>query len=169
MVMETNTQSNMEIKKDNKIFKYILIGLVVVIVVGGIGTLLYFGINKLTAAKVTCSSSADSGGIKIEQKYDIGYEKDTVTNVTVTKKFEYSDKTQFDAFKSVVVPGTDSNMTDLENNNIKFESSVKGQAYSYTLEVNVKSASKDDVTATGLNKSLKELKTSLEGQGLVCK
>lgn len=154
--------------KGSSIKKYVIFGFVGVLLIAAIA-LLIFGFKTLTVSKVTCSISSDSGGPKINQKYEIGYEKDNVKNVTKTMKFEYSNQAQFDAFKTVTAPATDANYSALENKNIKFSSSIKDMTYSFTLEVNVKSASKDDVKSTGLDKSLKTLKENLESQGLVCK
>ncbi len=163
-----SNDNNLTTSKGLNIKKYVIIGAVAIVVVI-IATSIFFGAKTLTTAKVNCSSKSDSGGIKIEQKYEIIYDKDAVKDVTIAKKFEYSDQTQFNAFKQVVIPGTDSSNTALENKYIKYESSTKDKTYSYTLEVNVNSASKDDVSAAGLDKSLKALKSNLENQGLVCK
>lgn len=154
--------------KNSSIKKYIISGIVGLLLIAVI-VLLVFGFKTLTVSKLNCSSSSDNNGIKIEQKYEISYDKDSVNNVTKTMKFEYSNQTLFNAFKAVTAPGTDATYSALENKNIKYESSTKDKTFSFTLQVDVKNASKEDVSATGLNKSLKTLKADLESKGLVCK
>lgn len=143
----------------------IIVAIVLAILVAG-----YFALTKLINVNtVSCTSNNTNSGVSIEQRYTIKHTKDAVTDVSIFKKFAYTDQTQFDAFKSVVVPGNDANMQKLINSNITFSSNTTGMTYSTSTTIKVSSAKDDEISQLGVDKSLNTLKTKLESQGLVCK
>ena len=117
--------------------------------------------------QVVCTSSATTNGMTIEQKYVLDYAGEGISNVEVNKSYAF-DKD--DAFKSfgTVIDNTISNMTGVENDYIKFESSEKGKKYTTTLTVDMQKITDEELTTLGLNKNLEEFRTTLEDQGLKC-
>jgi hypothetical protein len=135
--------------------KQIAIGALVIVAAAAAILVILLSIKAINANKLTCSSGNESNGVKIEQKYAINFSKDTVKSVTITKMFAYTDQKQFDAFKSVVIPGNDSKMNELKNDNIRYTSSVKDKTYRTETTINVDKASKTDIAEVGVDKSLK--------------
>lgn len=147
--------------------KYLIIaGLAIVVV--SISVLAFFGISNATKSRITCESKGDSNSIKINQKYVIEYDGDKVKNTEISKSYEYSNKTQFEPFKTTVIPGTESNMKAIEGDYVKFSSTTGETSYSTKLEINVEKASSKIISGQNLSTSLKQLKTNLKDQGLTC-
>ena len=149
--------------------KKILIIAVIVLAVSilTVGTLLF--VKTVNANIVTCSSSHENDGVKIEQKYVIKYEKDKVKNVNITKIYEFSEQKRFDTFSSVVIPNTDSSMKKLTNSDIKYTSNVSGKTYTTNTVVTAQNIKDSVIDDLGVSKSLKTLKADLQSQGLICK
>jgi hypothetical protein len=131
--------------------------------------IIVISLSAMSANRLACSSNNSSNGTRIEQRYEIKYDKDIVKSVSITKIFAYSDQKQFDAFKSVVIPGNDSKMNELKNDHISYTSSVNDKTYNTSTKISLDNATKTEIDSVGIDKSLKTLKSNLESQGLVCR
>jgi len=128
----------------------------------------YFGMRFFNKNTVTCSSNNQANGVSIKQDYLIKFENDNINSISIDKKYAYEDQGRFDKFSSIVVKGNDANMRPLQNEYIKFDSSVNGKTYKTSLKIDAKNASKESLSKIGLDKSLSVVKGNLTEQGLSC-
>ncbi len=163
-VADITVKLKSNVKKNIIIVALAIIGIVLIVALFSLGYGMISGGDRLI-----CSSNNDNNGIKIERNNIINYNNDVVSKVVIESKYEYSNQADFNKFKSVIIPGTDSNYSALENDNVTYDSTTKDKTFSFTLNVNLKNLNKEDIEKIGISKSLKEIKTIFESQGLACK
>lgn len=118
--------------------------------------------------KLTCTSNAKTDDMEIKQKYVLTTEEKNITQVKSEKEYIFKNDDLYKSFETVV-NHSKTNIDELDNSKIKFNTKKTKDSYKLTMEVNMKDVDEKEITSLGLNKNLDEFKTILEEQGLTCK
>ncbi|MFA5603342.1 MAG: hypothetical protein WDA12_00590 [Bacilli bacterium] len=118
--------------------------------------------------KLTCTSNGKTEDMTIKQKYFLTIEDKNITKVKSEKEYIFKSNDLYNSFETVV-NHSKSNIEELDNSKIKFNTKKTKDSYKLTMEVNMKDVDEEEITSLGLNKNLDEFKKTLEEQGLTCK
>ncbi|MFA5603340.1 MAG: hypothetical protein WDA12_00580 [Bacilli bacterium] len=118
--------------------------------------------------KLICTSNGKAEDMTIDQKYVLTIEGKNIIAVKSEKEYIFKSNDLYNSFETVV-NHSKSNIEELDNSKIKFNTKKTKDSYKLTMEVNMKDVDDEEIRSLGFNKNLNEFQTTLEEQGLVCK